>query len=53
MIEQLRELVVEVLHTKEGSRVALQCIWRGTVKVYTLYIRTCMLLEVHVCIHVF
>ena len=34
MIEQLRERLVELLHTKEGSRVAMQCIWHGTAKVY-------------------
>ena len=33
MIEQLRERLVELLHTKEGSRVAMQCVWHGTAKV--------------------
>lgn len=33
MIECLREKVVNILHTKDGSRVALQCIWHGSAKV--------------------
>jgi len=36
MIEQLRERLVEFLHTKEGSRVAMQCVWHGTAKVCAL-----------------
>lgn len=35
MIEGLREKVVAILHTKDGSRVALHCIWHGTAKVCT------------------
>lgn len=30
----MREAVVNVLHTKEGSRVALHCLWHGTPKVH-------------------
>lgn len=33
MIELMREVVVSILHTKEGSRVALHCLWHGTPKV--------------------
>jgi len=33
MIEALREAVVHVLHTRDGARVAMQCIWHGTAKV--------------------
>ena len=33
MIELLREVLVHILHTKDGSRVALQCIWHGNTKV--------------------
>ena len=33
LIEQLKEIVVEILHTKDGSRVALQSLWHGTPKV--------------------
>ncbi|GAB6019665.1 hypothetical protein CHUAL_001220 [Chamberlinius hualienensis] len=32
MIEAIREKVVEILHTKDGTRVALQCVWHGTAK---------------------
>ena len=33
VIELLREMVVEILHTRDGSRVALHCLWHGTAKV--------------------
>ena len=33
MIEMIRERLIELLHTKEGSRVAMQCVWYGTAKV--------------------
>ena len=33
MIEQLRERLVKLLHTNEGFRVAMQCVWHGTAKV--------------------
>ena len=33
MIELVREMVVEMLHTREGTKVALQCLWYGTAKV--------------------
>ena len=33
MIEHLREVVVNILHTKEGAKVTLNCLWHGTAKV--------------------
>ena len=33
MIDQLKELLVEMLHTRDGSRVTLLCLWHGTPKV--------------------
>ena len=42
MIELMREVVVSILHTKEGSRVALHCLWHGTPKVL-LYYKVCRL----------
>ena len=33
MIEAVREVLVLILHTKEGSKVALHCLWHGTPKV--------------------
>lgn len=36
IIESLNEVVPEILHTKDGSRVAMQCIWHGTPKVIYL-----------------
>ena len=33
MIEALRESVVHILHTRDGARVAMQCVWHGTAKV--------------------
>ncbi|CAH1774282.1 unnamed protein product [Owenia fusiformis] len=32
MIENLRESVVHMLHTRDGARVTMQCIWHGTAK---------------------
>lgn len=32
MTQQIRELVVEILHTKDGSRVALHCLWNSNAK---------------------
>jgi pumilio family protein 6 len=32
MIELMHKAIVQVLHTKEGSRVAMICIWHGTPK---------------------
>lgn len=33
IIESLREVVPEILHTKDGSRVAMHCVWHGDNKV--------------------
>ena len=33
MIDQLKEVLVEILHTRDGSRVTLQCLWHGSAKV--------------------
>ncbi len=33
MIEHLREVVVNILHTREGAKVTLICLWHGTTKV--------------------
>ena len=33
MIDQLKELLVEILHTRDGSRVTLHCLWHGSTKV--------------------
>ncbi|KAG1708514.1 Pumilio 3 [Nymphon striatum] len=32
LIEVSREVVVQVLHTKDGSRFAMHCLWHGTPK---------------------
>jgi len=32
MIEVLKDGVVHILHTKEGARVAMNCLWYGTTK---------------------
>ena len=29
----LKEVVVHILHTKEGARVAMNCLWHSTAKV--------------------
>ena len=33
VIEALRDSIVHILHTFEGSRIAMRCIWFGTKKV--------------------
>ena len=33
MIDALGEHLVHMLHTRDGTQVALQCIWFGTAKV--------------------
>ena len=33
MIEALRESIVHMVHTRDGARVAMQCVWHGTAKV--------------------
>eukprot|EP00731_Ephydatia_muelleri_P017988 Em0011g28a len=40
MIELLREVLVHILHTRDGSRVALQCIWHGNTKDRKVIIKT-------------
>lgn len=37
IIESLREVVPEILHTKDGSRVAMHCVWHGDNKVKKKY----------------
>ena len=32
MIQSLRQAVVQVLHTRDGARVGMTCIWYGTQK---------------------
>jgi len=32
VIEHAREALVHVLHTHEGARIAMQCLWHGTAK---------------------
>ena len=45
MIELIRERLVELLHTKEGSRVAMHCVWHGSAKVMCV----CVLVRACVC----
>ena len=33
MIEMIKESVVLILHTHDGARVGMHCLWHGTVKV--------------------
>jgi len=33
MIEVVRENVIHMLHTHDGSRVTMMCLWHGTAKV--------------------
>ena len=36
MAEVLRDQVVHILHTYEGSRIAMNCIWFGSKKVLSV-----------------
>ena len=47
MIEMIRERLIELLHTKEGSRVAMHCVWYGTAKV-CVCVRACV--RVRMCV---
>lgn len=38
MIDMLGEHLINMVHTKDGTEVALQCIWFGTAKVICLFI---------------
>ncbi|XP_065069916.1 pumilio homolog 3-like [Rhopilema esculentum] len=40
MIEALREVIVQMVHTLDGSRVAMNCIWYGTKKDRKLIIKS-------------
>ena len=33
MIESIRESLVHMLHTRDGSRLTMKCIWFGSTKV--------------------
>ena len=33
MTEALRESLIHMVHTKEGARVAMACVWGGSAKV--------------------
>lgn len=33
MIELIAEHLVHIIHTKDGSQVAMECIWHSTAKV--------------------
>ena len=37
MAQLLKEKIPEILHTKDGSRVAMECIWNGNAKVICKY----------------
>ena len=32
MIQNLREAVVQILHTRDGARIGMSCLWYGTPK---------------------
>ena len=40
LIEQLRGSVIHMIHTPDGARVGLHCIWFGTAKDRKLVIKT-------------
>lgn len=40
MIEAIREAVIYMIHTHDGARVGMNCLWHGTPKVCYLVYRT-------------
>ncbi|XP_051875470.1 pumilio homolog 3 [Pristis pectinata] len=40
MIESMREAVIYMAHTHDGSRVAMQCLWHGTPKDRKVIVKT-------------
>ena len=44
MIEALREGLIYMLHTRDGARVAMFCLWHGTAKVTS---KICLLVNIH------
>ncbi|XP_070558670.1 pumilio homolog 3-like isoform X2 [Ptychodera flava] len=49
IIESMREVVVQILHTHEGSRVAMQSIWFGTAKDRKAIIKSFKTFVVKIC----
>jgi len=49
MIEAIREVVVQILHTPEGCRVGMECVWRGSGKDRKVIIKSLKSHVVKIC----
>jgi pumilio family protein 6 len=49
MIEGLREVGVEMIHTREGAKVNLHCVWHGTAKDRKVYVKSLKNYVVKIC----
>ncbi|XP_003387437.1 PREDICTED: pumilio homolog 3-like [Amphimedon queenslandica] len=49
IMESLREVAVEMLHTREGAKVNLQCVWKGTAKDRKVFVKSLKSYIVKIC----
>uniref|UniRef100_T1J1K3 PUM-HD domain-containing protein n=1 Tax=Strigamia maritima TaxID=126957 RepID=T1J1K3_STRMM len=49
MIDTIKLSVVQILHTRDGSRVALKCIWNGSAKIRKLIIKSFKMNVTKIC----
>ncbi|VDK53163.1 unnamed protein product [Anisakis simplex] len=53
MIDSLKERIPEIIHTNDGTRIALQCIWGGTAKERKMIVKNFKSLVVKTCLEEF
>jgi pumilio family protein 6 len=44
LIDAVKEKLIKMIHSRDGARVAMYCLWYGTNKVYILYF-SCFLIN--------
>jgi len=49
MIESIRESLIHMIHTREGARVAMYCLWNGTAKDRKLIVKSFKTLVTKIC----
>uniref|UniRef100_F1KTZ3 Pumilio domain-containing protein 12 n=1 Tax=Ascaris suum TaxID=6253 RepID=F1KTZ3_ASCSU len=53
MIDSLKDRLPEIVHTNDGTRVALRCIWNGTVKERKMMVKNFKSFVVKTCLEEF
>uniref|UniRef100_A0A915AZ66 PUM-HD domain-containing protein n=1 Tax=Parascaris univalens TaxID=6257 RepID=A0A915AZ66_PARUN len=53
MVDSLKDRLPEIVHTNDGTRVALRCIWNGTVKERKVMVKNFKSLVVKTCLEEF